>query len=333
MSQIGAHSPDYYNSDLSNQNALNHAVPNYLTLDDIVSAKERISPFIQVTPLAEVEPNVFLKCEHKQVTKSFKPRGACNALLCLSDAEKAKGVIARSSGNFAQGLSYIAQKLGVSATVVMPEHAPKVKVESTQRFGSRVFLKGRRHEESQALVDELASAENLTKMHPYNDVNVMAGQGSAMLEICDVLTTIDLFFCPMSGGGLLAGCAVALKTIHPSAIVIGVEPLGADDYSQSRRSGTVVELASSTSIADGLLAPSVGTLCKPILDAYVDDITVVTDSEIMSAMAILHQKGEQVEPSGAAAYAAYLQYRNHHPISGSVVVCMASGGNFDPKTD
>lgn len=303
-----------------------------VTLDDILAARERIKPYIKRTALKEISPNVFLKAEHEQVTKSFKPRGACNAMLCLSDEEKERGVVSRSSGNFAQGLSYIGNALGVNVTIVMPEHAPKVKVNATKGYGARVILKGHQHQEAQAKVDQLALEEGLVKMHPYNHPNVIAGQGTAILEVAEDLDRVDYFFCQVSGGGLMAGCATAIKGLYPNAVVVGVEPELANDYYTYRKTGEFVHNEFKLSIADGLLVPCVGDSCKPLLDAYVDDVVSLSEEEIASATRTLHKIGELVEPSGAVAYGGYLSYLKDVDLEGKVVVCMASGGNYDPES-
>lgn len=303
--------------------------PVNVTLSDIIAAKERIAPYIKRTPLKKLHDNVYLKAEHEQVVKSFKPRGACNAMLRLTDEEKKRGVITRSSGNFAQGVSYIGKELGVKVTIVMPEHAPKVKVESTKNLGARVILKGSQHYESEAVVTQLSKEENLTKMHPYDHNDVIAGQGTAMLEICEDLHTIDIFFCQISGGGLMAGCATALRALQPNALIIGVEPEGASDYAQSRAKGEPVTLTKASSIADGMLAPTVGDHCRPLLDAYVNDVVVLSEAELLHATQALHARGECLEPSGAAAYAGYLKYKNTHNCADKTIVCMGSGGNYD----
>ena len=305
---------------------------NTITLSDIQDAHKRIKSYIKKTPLIRIEDTVFIKAENQQVTHSFKPRGAGNALLQLSDEAKANGVITRSSGNFAQAISYMGNKCQTDVTVVMPEHAPKIKVKATQSWGATVLLKGTQHPEAQALVDQLAQEKGLTKMHPYDHPHVIAGQGTAMLEICDDIDTIDIFFCPISGGGLMSGCATALKALHPKATIIAVEPEGASEYAEYRKTGVFTALSHASSIADGLLAPCVGQHCKPILDSLVDDVIVVSDDAIRSAMKdIKTTLNEDVEPSGAAAYAAYKHYKQTHTTEGLNIVCMASGGNFDKE--
>ena len=164
--------------------------PTQITHKDVEAAYERIKPYIKRTELEPIDNNIYIKAEYKQHMKSFKLRGAANAALRLTKEQKERGIVARSSGNFAQGLSYIAKELGIQATIVMPEHAPKVKVNSTKSLGSRVILKGSQHQESQAVVDELEKSEGLTKMHPYDDKEVIAGQGTAMIEICEDLDNI-----------------------------------------------------------------------------------------------------------------------------------------------
>lgn len=306
---------------------------NTVTLSDVLASRIRIKDYVHETPLIQIKDKVYIKAENRQVTQSFKPRGACNAMLLLSEEARRNGVIARSSGNFAQGLSYIGKQLGVTVTIVMPEHAPKIKVDATKSWGATVIQKGSQHAEAQAIVDELAQKEGLTKMHPYDDPHVIAGQGTAMLEVCDKLDTIDIFFCPISGGGLMSGCAIALKEKHPKSLIIGVEPEGAQDYHCYRNTGEFSSLTKAHSIADGLLAPRVGDHCKPILDNYVDDTVVVSEDSLLNAMKrIKADINEDVEPSGAAAYAAYIAYSKDHDISGKTVVCMASGGNFDKAT-
>jgi threonine dehydratase len=303
-----------------------------VNIHDIREAKKRIKEYVVRTPLIEIESNVYMKAEHKQVTKSFKPRGACNALLKLPAQARQKGVITRSSGNFAQGLSYMGNKLGVPVTVVMPENAPNAKIEGTKKWGAKVLLKGTTHDEAQALVDEISEIENLTKMHPFNDNHVIAGQGTAMLEICEELKNIDIFFCPLSGGGLMAGCAAALKHINPNAVVVAVEPEGASDYKNYRESGQIVRITNPKSVADGLLAPFVGSRCLPILDSNVDEVICVSDESIIKAMNwVREEKGELLEPSGAASIAAYLKYKTNHDTDSKCVVCLASGGNYDDR--
>lgn len=300
--------------------------------DDIVAASDRIEDHIVETPLFCAGPGLYLKQEQLQVTRSFKPRGACNAMLQLSKRDRDIGVISRSSGNFAQALSYIGQRLGVDVTIVMPEHAPTVKVENTRSFGARVILKGHQHRESQAVVDRLSESEGLVKMHPYDDPHVIAGQGTAMLEVLDVVDTVDVFFCPVSGGGLLSGASVALKHRFPAATIVAVEPEGASDYFDSRASGNPVVLDHAESVADGLMAPSVGGYCRPILDALVDRVQLVSDDAILAAMHGLHAQGVMAEPSGAASVAAYLASPYANDGVDRTVVCMISGGNYDPGT-
>jgi threonine dehydratase len=307
---------------------MNHTI----TINEIKNAQDNIANFIKKTPLIKIEANVYLKGEHHQVTKSFKPRGACNAMLNLSEEARKKGIITRSSGNFAQAISYIGKQLDTDVTVVMPEHVPKAKIDATKSWGATVILKGTQHAEAQALVDQLADEKGLTKMHPYDDPDVIAGQGTAMLEICEALDKVDIFFCPISGGGLMSGCATALKALHPTARIIAVEPEHANDYALYRTTSKFTVLTEAHSVADGLLAPVVGKHCKPLLDAYVDDVIVVTDDEILNAMKKIKQlSNEEVEPSGAAAYAAFEQFKKNNDIENKTVVCMASGGNFDKE--
>lgn len=299
-----------------------------MNLSDVKKAAIAIAPYIQKTPLIQIPgTHFYLKCEHQQVTNSFKTRGAFYTLLNLSAEEKKRGVITRSAGNFAKALAYAGQILNIPVTIVMPLHAPEVKKEGVIKFGGKIILHGTKHAESQAKVDAIAKEENLVKLSPYDHRDVILGAGTIGLEIKEQLPPIKHYLCPISGGGLLAGSALALKSLGPLDI-IAVEPAGAGDFCLSLQKGEKVILEQTQSIADGLLAPTVGTLNWPLLQKYVDRALVVTDEEIIQAMRFLYTKLNIIaEPSGAVSVAALL----YHPelnLQGDTVAVI-SGGNVD----
>lgn len=315
-----------------------------MPLSRLREAHERIKPYIKNTELRQWESprarlispqGVYLKCDNFQVTNSFKVRGAFNFILGLSREERRRGLVTRSSGNFAQALAYAGRKLRLPAgavTVVMPENAPPIKVYLTESHGARVILYGLTSAESDRKVEEIQRREGRTRAYPFDHPDVIAGQGSAALEIFEALPEIGTFFCPVSGGGLLAGCAAALKQLNPAIRVIGVEPEGADDYYRSFYGGERVSLSTTNTIADGLRTLSVGTYNWPLLKrgGCVDDVVLVSDHDIRQAMAaIFYETGMKVEPSGAVSVAGLLKY----PKAGlkGPVVCMLSGGNIEEE--
>jgi threonine dehydratase len=307
-----------------------------LTLNDIQEALTRVHHHIKPTELIRCvdlekelhfQGKIFLKPEYQQPTGSFKVRGAFNVLTQLSPEQRNKGVVTRSSGNFAQAVAFAAHKLQVKATIVMPGNAPKIKIEGTKKYHPTVIMSGNTHAESQQIVDDLVKEQGLTPLHPYNDYRTMAGQGTAALEILQQLSEIDHFYCPIGGGGLMGGCATALKESKRSIKTHGVEPAGAADYYNSRQTGNLMILEKPNTIADGLRAPSVGALNYPILNKYVDDVSTVSDDEIKQAMKWLYKNMQIVtEPSGAAAFAGFL--KNNQKISNNVII-LVSGKNVD----
>jgi threonine dehydratase len=307
-----------------------------LTLPDIRKASTRIKKYLKPTPLLRCEAlekelnfqgSIYLKCEQEQPTGSFKVRGAFNVLLQLTPEEKAKGVITHSRGNFAQAVAFAANKLHIDATIVMPRNVPKTKAEGTKKFGATVLFSGNRPEESELIVNQQVAEKNFVRLHPYNDYRTMAGQGTAALEILKQLPEVDHFFCPIGGGGLLSGCALAFKEKNPAIATYGVEPAGAGDYHASRKSGRHETWAYINTIADGLRAPSVGELNYPILNQYVDDSSIVTDLAIKQAMKWLYENLQMVtEPSGVVSLAGFIAKQNS--LKGNVVI-LISGKNVD----
>jgi threonine dehydratase len=285
-----------------------------VTLDEIVAARARLVGVAVRTPLIaltwpDLAGEVFIKNEGLQPTGSFKLRGAYNKIAQLSAEERGRGVITYSSGNHAQGVAYAARALGVKAVVVMPSNASEVKRAATAALGAEIVLVGPSSTERRLKAEELAAEFGYVIVPPYDDAQIIAGQGTCGLEIVDELADVDLVLAPVSGGGLLSGVAAAVKLLKPQARVMGVEPELAGDAQESFRSGTLVtwpaELTTRT-ICDGLRTQSLGELNFLHIRTFVDEIITVSDDEVRGAMRALQSAGVTAEPSGAVATAAVL---------------------------
>ncbi|MFB7662612.1 threonine/serine dehydratase [Kitasatospora sp. NPDC056138] len=307
-------------------------------LEELRAAQQRIAGVAVRTPLlpcpwaSDGARRLWLKPENLQPTGAFKTRGAYNRLAALSEAERARGVVAQSSGNHAQAVAYAAGLLGIKAVVVMPDTSPAVKVENTRSFGAEVILVA--PDERDTLPARLAAEHGYVWVPPYDDPYIVAGQGTVGLEIGeDAPDELDTVLVPVSGGGLISGVAAALKLTCPGVRVIGVEPELAADAQESLRRGqlTVWPTADTyRTIADGLRTPSVGELPFEHLQAYVDDIVTVSEQEIRDTVALLARRGRLVaEPSGAVAPAAY--FHRAGELDGRVFAAVVSGGNVEPK--
>ncbi|QMU67508.1 threonine/serine dehydratase [Streptacidiphilus sp. P02-A3a] len=313
-----------------------------VTLDDLRDAQKRIAGVAVRTPLLPCPwattdgRTLHLKPENLQPTGAFKIRGAYNRLSVLTGAERARGVVAQSSGNHAQAVAYAARELGIRAVIVMPDTSPAVKVENTRSFGAEVLLVPM--EERDTTPARLAAEHGYLWVPPYDDPWIIAGQGTTGLEIAEDATALDLdlrtVLVPVSGGGLISGVAAALKLTMPGVRVIGVEPELAGDAAASLRSGErqVWPFADThRTIADGLRTNALGLLPWEHVRAYVDDIVTVTEDEIRAAVAVLARRGRIVaEPSGAVTTAAYL-YRADLLPPGRSVAAVVSGGNVEPS--
>ncbi|WP_457034275.1 threonine ammonia-lyase [Kitasatospora sp. P5_F3] len=306
-------------------------------LEELRAAQQRIAGVAVRTPLmpapwaAQGERALWLKPEGLQPTGAFKIRGAYNRLAALTEAERARGVVAQSSGNHAQAVAYAAQLLGIKAVIVMPDVSPAVKVENTRSFGAEVFLVGPGERDS--LPAELAEKHGYVWVPPYDDPYIIAGQGTVGLEIAeDAPDELDTVLVPVSGGGLISGTAAALKLACPGVRVIGVEPELAADAQASFRAGERLSWSTELTyrtIADGLRTPSVGVLPFEHIQAYVDDIVTVSEQQIRDTVALLARRGRLVaEPSGAVAAAAY--FHCGAELEGRVFGAVVSGGNIDP---
>lgn len=260
-------------------------------------------------------------------------RGAYNKIRSLTSEERARGVITYSSGNHAQGVAYAARSLGAKALVVMPRDAPAVKRDATAALGAQIVLVGPGGVERQLKAEELAAQHGYAMVPPYDDEKIIAGQGTAGLEILEDLPEADLVLVPIGGGGLISGISTAVKSVNPGARVIGVEPELAADARASFRAGHIVKFPAEqvlATAADGLRSQFVGTLTFEHIRRYVDDVVTVTEDEIFEAVRILARTPKTLaEPSGAVAPAAWLFHRNALPASNHTVAII-SGGNVDP---
>ena len=279
-------------------------------------------------------PPLYLKAECLQPIGAFKIRGAYNKIASLSVAEKANGVIAFSSGNHAQGVAYAAGTLGIDATIVMPSIATMIKKEQTRRLGATIVEVGDGSEEDWKITAEnIATERGLAMIPPFDDEIIIAGSGTAGLEIFDDLPEVDLVLVPIGGGGLLSGVAAALKLSGSKARIVGVEPELAGDAYASFQRGHIVEFKleqTRQTMADGMRATRIGTRNFQHMQAFVDDMLVVTEKDIENAIRrITLDAGLVVEPSGAVAAAAWLFHRDKLPTAQNVVA-FVSGGNIDP---
>lgn len=305
-----------------------------ISLADIRAAADRIRPYVHRTPVltstqldSRVAARVFCKCENLQATGSFKARGAHNAVYSLSDAEAARGVVTHSSGNHAGALARAAQRRGIPCTVVMPANASAVKKAAVAAYGAAIVECEPTLAAREAAAAAVLAATQGTLVHPYDDCRVVAGQGTAAIELLEGHPELDMLLAPVGGGGLLAGSAVAAKGVSGRVRVIGVEPELADDTFRSYHGTTRVVLNSSTTMADGLRG-SIGERNLELLRAYVDDIVTVSEAEILAATRFLWERMKiVVEPSGAVPLAALMSGKVQ--AAGLQVGLILSGGNVD----
>ncbi len=301
---------------------------------DISTAHERIKAHVRRTPVltsttvdALSGNTVLFKCENFQRMGAFKFRGAFNALSQLQDQERQNGVIAFSSGNHAQAVALSGKLLGIKTLIVMPEDAPKVKLEATRGYGAEVIQYGK-GEAREELAGKLVNERKMTLIPPFDHPHVIAGQGTAAKELLEDAGALDALLVPCGGGGLLSGCAIAAKHLAPKCRVFGVEPAAGDDATQSFTKRRLVTIAVPDTIADGARTPSLGKLTFPIVLKYVDDMLTVTDDELRSAMFFLWERMKiVVEPTGALAACALLEKKLN--LEKKRVGVVLSGGNVD----
>lgn len=308
-----------------------------VTLSEIRAARKRIARGVVITPCPESIPlseitgaRIFCKLDNLQRTGSFKERGARNALLRLPAAQRRRGVIAASAGNHAAALAYHGQLLGVPVTVVMPDYAPLIKISTCKRLGARVLVHGVDFAAARARADELAAAEGLTYIHGFDAPDIIAGQGTLGLEVLEQVKNADAIVCPVGGGGLLAGVALAVKSLRPRVQVIAVESVATGNLTAALQAKKPVNVARRPTLADGLATLTVGANSFSILRSRVDRVVRVTEDQI--ALAILRMlEMEKIVVEGAAAAPLAAMMSGQLPeLAGKNVVLVACGGNIDP---
>ena len=307
-----------------------------VSLDDIYLAQTILKPILRKTELIESPffseecvNRVFLKPENLQVTGSFKIRGAYYKISKLSNEEKARGIIAASAGNHAQGVGYAAQMLGVKATIVMPETTPIIKVEATKKYGVQVVLHGDSYDDACQKARELEAEHGYVFVHPFDDIDVMLGQGTVALEILKELDDVDKILVPIGGGGLISGIAMAAKILKPSIKIIGVEPEGACCIARSLDEKRVFELKKVDTMADGVAVKRPGDLTFEVIKEFVDEVVTVSDLDIIEAILLLIEKHKLITEGAGALSVAGLKKLGPDNKN---VVCVISGGNIDIST-
>lgn len=304
-----------------------------LTLDKIYHASHVLKNVVRETKLVEApkinpECEVYLKPECLQLTGSFKLRGSGYMISQLSDEEKAHGVIACSAGNHAQGVALAATKYGIKSLICLPDGAPISKVEATKNYGAEVCMVKGVYDDAYAKAIELRDKCGYTFVHPFDDINVIAGQGTIGLEIMEEMSDVDAIVVPIGGGGLISGVAFAAKKLNPKIKVYGVQAAGAPSMYNSIKEGKIIKLDSVNTIADGIKVMEPGENTFKLVSEYVDEIVTVTEDEISSAiLALIEQQKMIAEGAGAVSVAAVMF--NKLPVKGKKVVCVVSGGNID----
>ena len=304
-----------------------------LTLDKVYKASHVLKEVLAPTQCIKakkinLDADVYLKTENLQVTGSFKVRGAYFKISQLTDEEKARGVIACSAGNHAQGVALAAKKNGIKAVICLPDGAPISKVEATRSYGAEICLVPGVYDDAYNKALQLKEENNYTFIHPFDDENVIAGQGTIGLELLEQLPDLDAVVVPVGGGGLISGVAFALKSLNPNIKVYGVQATGAPSMVNSLKDDKIECLDSVSTIADGIKVKEPGEHTFELCKKYVDDVVTVTDDEISSAiLALIEQHKLIAEGAGAVSVAAVMF--NKVPIKGKKVVCLVSGGNID----
>jgi len=304
--------------------------------EDLIECHKRIIPFVHNTPVLSsrllnkmANTKVFFKCENFQRMGAYKMRGATNAILQLTNAQKEKGVVTHSSGNFAQALSLAAKSLGVKAYIVMPSSAPQVKKDAVKEYCGTIIECEPTLAARNAKADRIQSETGATFIHPSNDLNVIAGQGTVCMELLQEHPNLDVVIVPVGGGGLIAGTALAAYYFGDDCKVIGAEPFEVDDAYRSLKSGKLETNETTNTIADGLKT-QLGDKNFPLIQKYVDRIIRVTEEEIVTAMQFIWERMKIViEPSSAVAFAALLKEKDK--FNGKKVGIIISGGNVDLK--
>ncbi len=306
-----------------------------MTIREIEQAAARLSSVIHSIPVSSSSTfsqmsgaELYLKCENLQKTGSFKVRGAYNKIAQMVQKGGVTQVVASSAGNHAQGVAYASSSLGIHSTIVMPSGAPLAKIAATEGYGAKVVLSGDCYDDAYQKALEIQETTGAVFVHPFDDEDVIAGQGTIALEILRDLPTVDVVLVPAGGGGLLSGVALGIKQVNPRIQVIGVQAKGADAIVQSFRAHQYISTNSSKTIADGIAVRSPGHITMELIDQYVDQMVTVDDDEIAEAILLLLERTKMVvEPAGAASLAAAINHKVD--LAGKRVVCLLSGGNID----
>ena len=309
-----------------------------LTIDDVRAAARRLGNRIHRTPVISSQSfddasgcNVFFKCENLQRAGAFKIRGALNKLLTLTPAERERGVVAFSSGNHAQGVALAARMVGTSAVICMPKDAPPLKLEATRNYGAEIVIYDRHTQDREQVAREIVEKTGRVLVPPYDDPAIMAGQGTAALELLEDVPSLDALLTPVGGGGLMAGCATVARALFPGLQIFGVETDTANDTYLSFRKGERVTIPPPPTIADGIRLTTPGALTFPILQRHLTDMLLVSDAEVRTTVRFLALRARiVVEPTGAVPAAAVLG--KHLPLGpGARVGVVLSGGNIEPS--
>jgi threonine dehydratase len=311
---------------------MSHQLPNF---DDVLSAANRLQGVAHKTPVlqsrtlnAQMQAQVFIKCENFQRMGAFKFRGGYNALAKLDAVQQQAGVVAYSSGNHAQAVALSAGILGMPATIFMPHDAAPSKLAATQGYGAKVIGYDRYSEDASALAAKLAQEQGMTFIPPFDHPDVLSGQGTAALELFEEVGELDALFVCLGGGGLLSGSALSAKAKSPSCKIYGVEPEAGNDVQQSFRQGERVRIPTPVTIADGAQTPMVGAITFDLIKGLVDDIHTVSDAQLIEVMRFYAERMKMiVEPTGCLSLAAALQARD--TLKGQRVGVIISGGNID----
>ena len=307
-----------------------------VTYNDIEKAHQRISDHIHNTPILtsdsldnELGSNLFFKCENFQKTGSFKIRGATNSILQLNDTEIKNGIITTSSGNHGAAVAFIADKIGTSSKIIMPNNTPKNKIENVQRYGGEIFYCEPNIKSREDALEKMVQKSGGSIIHPYNDEKIIAGQGTAAKELIEKVPDLDAIICPVSGGGLLSGTLLTAKNLKPNIKVFGAEPENADDTYRSILNNKIMSNETTDTIADGLRA-QVGTVTFPIIKENVDKILLVSEEMIISSMYMIWQRLKIIiEPSCSIVLAALML--NSNKFLNKKVGLILTGGNYDLK--
>ncbi len=308
-----------------------------ITLQDIEAAQKRIDDFVYRTPCAKTEhfgdktdtAALFCKMENLQRTGSFKERGALNKMLQLTAEEKARGLIAASAGNHAQGLAFHAGRLGISTTIAMPERTPLVKVMSTRGYGAKVVLHGANFDEAYDEAVKIQEKENRVFVHPYNDPAVMAGQGTIGLELLEQNPYLEMVVVPIGGGGLISGIATAMKECNPRIKIVGVQTAALPSMKKAIEAGKPIVCEAGTTIADGIAVKRPGTQTFEVIQKYVDEIVTVDEEEIANAILLFLERDKTVVEGAGAVPLAALIHGKIPAARGKKVAMILSGGNID----